>query len=266
MPRCHIMKCEEIIRKLEEEYPLSCAEDWDNPGLLVGRRDSEIEKIYVTLDVTEEPLADAVSWGADLIISHHPMIFGNIRQVNADTFLGRKILTLAENRISCYAIHTNFDVRAMADINERQLGLLDTEVLLKTGEKDGKPEGIGRVGRLSQPVTLEDLAELVKKQMGLPDVRCYGSNKALLSRIAVSGGSGKMVVKDALAAGAEALVTGDIDYHTAIDAMADGMCIIDAGHYGTEYCFISYMAERLRSLFPECRVREAPVGQPFWVA
>ena len=265
MPHWHIMRCEEIIRRLEEEFPLSCAEEWDNPGLLVGRRDSEVEKIYVTLDVTEEPLEDAVSWGADLIVSHHPMIFGSIRQINSDTFLGRKILTLAENRIGCYAMHTNFDVRAMADLNAEQLGLIDAEVLLKTGEDGGAPEGIGRVGRLQNPMTLSELAELVKRQMGLPDVRCYGKDGKLLKRAAVSGGSGKMVVKDALKAGAEVLVTGDIDYHTAIDAMADGMCIIDAGHYGTEYCFISYMAERLRSLFPECRVREAAVRQPFWM-
>ena len=262
---CHIMKCEEIIQKLEEEFPLSCAEEWDNPGLLVGRRDRDVKKIYATLDVTDEPLAEAVSWGADLIVSHHPMIFGAIRQVNSDTFLGRRILTLAENRVCCYAMHTNFDVRAMADLNERQLGLLNTEVLLKTGENGGVPEGIGRIGRLPQPMALDELAELVKKGMGLPDVRCYGETGRRYGRVAVSGGSGKMVVKDALAAGAEVLVTGDIDYHTAIDAMADGMCIIDAGHYGTEYCFIAYMAERLRGLFPECQVKEAGVSQPFRV-
>jgi dinuclear metal center YbgI/SA1388 family protein len=259
------MTCEEIIRKLEEEYPLSCAEDWDNPGLLVGRRDREVRKIYVALDVTEELLEEAAAWGAELIISHHPMIFGSIKQVNSDTFLGRKILTLAENRMCCYAMHTNFDVRGMADLNARQIGLQEAEVLLVTGEKDGECEGIGRIGRLERPVTLKELAGIVKRSMGLPDVRCYGQEDRSVSRIAVSGGSGKMAVRDALKAGAEVLVTGDIDYHMAIDAMAEGMCLIDAGHYGTECGFIAFMAERLRALFPECEVKEAGVVQPFRV-
>ena len=162
-----------------------------------------------------------------------------------------------------FLCHNVLQISMAGDI--RQLGLLNTEVLLKTGENGGVPEGIGRIGRLPQPMALDELAELVKKGMGLPDVRCYGETGRRYGRVAVSGGSGKMVVKDALAAGAEVLVTGDIDYHTAIDAMADGMCIIDAGHYGTEYCFIAYMAERLRGLFPECQVKEAGVSQPFRV-
>ena len=90
------MKCEEILKKLEEEYPLSCAEEWDNPGLLVGRRNREVQKIFVALDVTDETLEEAAEWGADLFLSHHPLIFGSIRQVNEDTFIGRRILAVSQ--------------------------------------------------------------------------------------------------------------------------------------------------------------------------
>ncbi|HIV24346.1 MAG TPA: Nif3-like dinuclear metal center hexameric protein [Candidatus Scatomonas pullistercoris] len=259
------MKSEEIIRLLEEEYPLSCAEEWDNPGLLVGRRDREVRKLLVSLDVTDQAVQEAVSWGADMIISHHPLIFGEIRKINDENFIGRRILTLAERGIVCYAMHTNFDVRGMADLNSQQLGLQNAQVLLVTGERDGCPEGIGRVGELPRPMRLGELSGLVKKAMGLPALRCYGNEKQVVRRAAVSGGSGKSVVADAVRAGAEVLITGDIDYHTAIDAAAQGLLILDAGHYGTESVFIPYMAQKLTNLLPGCQVKGMEIRQPFSV-
>jgi dinuclear metal center YbgI/SA1388 family protein len=259
------MKCEDIIKELEEEYPLSCAEDWDNPGLLVGRSSAIVQKIYVTLDVTDAVVEEAAAWGADLILSHHPLIFSAIRQINDSTLIGRRLLKLMEHRIAVYAMHTNFDVRGMADLNERQLGLTDTKALLVTGEKDGQAEGIGRVGQLPHAMTLADLCAHTKKALGIPDVRCYGNPHRQIRRAAISGGSGKSVVADALALGAEALITGDIDYHTAIDAAAQGLTIIDAGHYGTEYCFVAYMADKLRKKYPQCQIKEAPVTYPYCV-
>ena len=259
------MKSEEIIRLLEEKYPPSCAEDWDNPGLLVGRRSREVKKILVTLDVTDQAVERAVERGADMIISHHPLIFGGIKKINDETFLGRRILTMAEHGIVCYAMHTNFDVRGMADLNERQLGLKNTEVLFVTGESGGKAEGIGRVGELPEPMGLEELAGYVRDRMKLPAVRCYGKSSEKISRVAVSGGSGKSVLEDALAAGAQALITGDMDYHTSIDALARGLHIIVAGHYGTEYIFIPHVTEKLKAMLPDCQVEGMEIQQPFTV-
>ncbi len=257
------MKCSEIIRLLEEEYPLSAAESWDNPGLLVGRSHREVKKIFVALDVTDETLEQAVQAGADLMVTHHPLIFGSIRQVNDQSFIGRRIIRLIESGISYYAMHTNFDVRSMADLNEQQLGLLDTEVLEVTGENEGVPEGIGRVGHLEGDITLGEAAELVKRGMQLPSVLLYGDPERRVSRIAVSGGSGKSMVSPALEKKAELLVTGDIDYHAAIDAGAQGLSIIDAGHYGTEYCFIQFMKEKLEALLPDCEIIAAETAFPY---
>ncbi len=259
------MKCEEIIRLLEKDYPLSCAEEWDNPGLLLGRRDREIRKILVTLDVSDEAVSEALAWEADMIVSHHPLIFGGLKKINDENFIGRRILALAERGIVCYAMHTNFDVRGMADLNEKQLGLKNTEVLLVTGGQEGRPEGIGRVGELPGPMSLGELAARVRASMGLEALRCYGDPGRQVRRAAVSGGSGKSVVGDALRAGAEVLITGDIDYHTAIDAGAQGLSILDAGHYGTEAVFIPYMTEKLRSLQGEAEVRGMEQRQPFSV-
>ncbi|MGN0361542.1 MAG: Nif3-like dinuclear metal center hexameric protein [Bilifractor sp.] len=273
------MRCEEIIARLEKEYPLSSAEDWDNPGLQVGRRNREVRKIFVALDATEDTIREAVEWGADLMITHHPLLFHSIRKVNDDSFIGRRILTLIENEITCYAMHTNFDVLGMAQLNEDQLRLQNAHVLDVTRENEGVEEGIGRVGDLEEPVTLHDFAVDVRRAFGLSTVRCYGlgawqekedqenaeGDDLRITRVAVCGGSGKSMIDKAIEEGAQVLVTGDVDYHSAIDALAKGLYIIDAGHYGTEYCFIDYMTRKLGKLFPECRVKGARIMQPFTV-
>lgn len=265
------MRCDEILKKLEEEYPLDCAEEWDNPGLLVGRRNREVHRVLVALDATEETIREAIDAEADLLITHHPLLFHSIRQVNDDTFTGRRILALIEHEISYYAMHTNFDVLGMAYINEKQLDLQDTHVLDVTRESNGVMEGIGRVGFLPEPMPLNDVAEYVRERMGLDAVRCYGPEQkegaedALISRVAVCGGSGKSMIDPAIEEKAQVLVTGDIDYHTAIDALARGLCIIDAGHYGTEYAFISYMKKKMEKLFPELTVTGAKIHPPYQV-
>lgn len=265
------MRCDDILKKLEEEYPLNCAEEWDNPGLLVGRRNREVRRVLVALDATEETIREAIDAEADLLVTHHPLLFHSIREINDDTFIGRRILTLIEHEISYYAMHTNFDVLGMAHINEKQLDLQDTHVLEMTREIDGIVEGIGRVGYLPETMTLTDFAEYVRTRMGVEAVRCYGpeqkegAGETLVSRVAVCGGSGKSMIDAAVEEKAQVLVTGDIDYHSAIDALANGLCIIDAGHYGTEYVFISYMKKKLEKLFPELIVKGAKIRQPYQV-
>lgn len=264
------MKCDEILKKLEEEYPLSCAEEWDNPGLLVGHRFQDVHRVLVALDATEETIRQAIDQEADLLITHHPLLFHRIRAVNDDAFLGRRILALIEHRIACYAMHTNFDVLGMSHLNEKQLQLKNTHVLDVTTETDGVEEGIGRIGEWEEARSLAAAASFIREQLQIEAVRCYGLEKAekeqlLMQRVAICGGSGKSVVEKAIEEGAQILVTGDIDYHTALDALAQGLFIIDAGHYGTEYGFISYMAGKMRRLFPELQVEEAVIRHPYRV-
>ena len=236
------LACREIVNRLEEQYPSSCAEEWDNVGLLVGRMDQAVEKVYVALDLTEKVLGEALGWGADLILTHHPMIFGAVKKVNDQDFTGRKILRLAESRTAYYAMHTNFDVLAMAHINGELLDLSDSCVLCETGaDTQGNSIGIGRIGSLPRDMELEECARFVKERFGLPAVKVFGDLRRVVRKAAVSGGSGKSMVSSAVSKGAQVLITGDIDHHTGIDGVDQGLCIIDAGHYGTEYFFISYM-------------------------
>lgn len=271
------MRCEEIIRRIEDEYPLGFAEEWDNPGLLVGHRKREISKVLVALDATEETIRQAIDADADLMITHHPLLFHSIKRINDDDFMGKRILTLIENGISCYAMHTNFDVLGMAQLNVQQLDLDNVSVLDVTSESEGVVEGIGRVGDLPNAMTLEETAAYVRECLKLQDVRCYGleqleHNAELglpapepITRVAICGGSGKSCIHCAIEQDAQVLITGDIDYHSAIDAMAQGLYIIDAGHYGTEYGFIEYMVKKLRRLFPELEVEGARICKPFTV-
>ena len=130
------MTCGEIIEKLETLSPKNYAEDWDNIGLLAGRRDKDVETIYIALDATDEVIADAVRAGADMLLTHHPLIFKKLSRVNTDDFIGRRIVKLIQNDISYYAMHTRFDVMGMADAAADELGLRAREVLNVTFEDE----------------------------------------------------------------------------------------------------------------------------------
>lgn len=260
------MKCKKIIQTLERLYPPSFAEDWDNVGLLVGDEEAEISRIFLALDVTDETLNSAVNFHADLMITHHPMIFSGIKQVNAGNYLGRRIIKMIKEDISCYAMHTNFDICGMAELSAGYLQLTDTSVLDVTFEDSGRAEGIGRVGTLPRRMTLRECADFVKKALNLSHVTVYGDMEQSLERAAVSTGSGKSMVAKAISSGAEVLVTGDIDYHTGIDAPSRGIAIIDAGHYGTEAMFIDFMRQVLAKEYPQLSVEGMPVKEPFtWI-
>ena len=253
------MICKEVMRKLEERWNPSYALEWDNVGLLVGREEKEIKKIFTALDATEETIAQALEFGADLLITHHPMIFSPVKKVTSADFIGRRLITMIQADLCYYAMHTNFDVKGMAQLNQECLGLTDCEVL----EETAPGEGIGRVGVLEGTMYLKQFAEKVRNDFEIPDVRMYGDPAAIIHRVAVSSGSGKSMICGAIEKGADVIVTGDVDYHSAIDAVAQGIAVIDAGHYGIEHIFIGQMAEELKERFPEMEICTEPIRHPF---
>lgn len=252
-----------MISWLEGQYPSGTAEDWDNVGLLVGDDEQEITHVFLALDLTESVLEQAIEAGADMILTHHPMIFSGIKKINNHTFTGRRILTLIREDIAYYAMHTNYDILGMADLSADYLGLTNRQVLSVTQGEGEQAQGFGRVGSLPRPMTLQECAEYVKKCNDLPDVRIFGNPEQIVERAAICTGSGKSMIRDAIAAGADVYITGDIDHHTGIDSVADGLMIIDAGHYGTEYIFVQAMEKKLRENFPELAVTCARVEFPY---
>lgn len=170
------MLCRDVMNVIEKEYPLNYALSWDNVGLLVGRDDKEVKKIYIALDATDEVIDEAVKNGADMLITHHPMIFSPIKKIHNLDFVGGRILKLIQNDISYYAMHTNYDVLGMAELSGDKMNMKDAEILEVTAEGDigeeDEPEGIGRVSDLEIPMTLRECCEDVKDAFHLGTVRC----------------------------------------------------------------------------------------------
>ena len=240
------MECKKVIEILEKQSPKSYACDWDNVGLLVGREDKEIQKIYIALDATDEAIEEAIANGADMLLTHHPMIFKGMKRVTQEDFIGRRIIRLIQNDISYYAMHTNFDVMGMADLAADYLGISDTRVLEITSVSETGEEGIGRYGSLKKEMTVRECCEEVKQAFSLENVKVFGNLERKVKTAAISPGSGRSVISNALQAGVDVLITGDIDHHEGIDAVAQKLTVIDAGHYGVEHIFIPYMEQYLK--------------------
>ena len=179
-------------------------------------------------------IEEAADWGADMLITHHPMIFKAMKKINDEDFIGRRVLKLIRDDISYYAMHTNYDVMGMAELAGKVLELSEPEVLEVTGsmhsESGEVPVGIGRVADLAQPMDLKSCAEWIKKAFDLPNDEIFGEPDMQVHRLGVFPGSGKSAISVSLEKGVDVLVTGDIDHHEGIDAVAQKMAVIDAGH------------------------------------
>lgn len=222
------MKLKNIAELIEREFPLSDAYEWDNCGLLLGDGEWDIKTVLLSLDVNNAVLREAKEKNADLILSHHPILFDGAKRLDAKTPEGRLILGLCENKISVYSAHTNCDV-GKNGINAKLaelFGLCDTEVL--------EDNGLGRIGNLKTPMCFADFATLTKKTLKAPFVRICGDKSASVRRIAVASGASSDSIPTAIKKGADVIITGDMKYHDMINYSEMGISIIDAGHYPTE--------------------------------
>lgn len=259
------MLCKEIIQVIEATYPRNAALDFDNVGLLAGRSEKEVNRVYLALDATDEIITRVVEAGADMLVTHHPLIFSPLKKVTDEDFVSRRVMRLIQNDISYYAMHTNYDVLGMAELAEKILDIRDTQVLDVTGADGEREEGIGRIGRLEREMSLEECCVYVKHKLNLGSIKVFGDMNRRVRTLAVSPGSGKSAIKPAIQKGADVLVTGDIGHHDGIDAVEQGLAVIDAGHYGTEYIFIDDMKRFFAEKLPGLEVETAPVIHPFQV-
>lgn len=255
------MTCREIIEQIEQVYGREHAMSWDNVGLLVGDGEAETDAVLLALDATDDVIEQAVAQGVALLVTHHPLIFHGMKRITAEDFVGRRVIRLIQNGIACYAMHTNFDVGAMGREAAKRLGMRNVMVLETTGESKEEPLGIGAAGTVGPGQTVRSLAEEVKRVFALDTVRIFGEVSRGVTRIAVVPGSGSSEITEAIRAHADVLVTGDIDHHDGLDAAAQGLSVIDAGHYGLEHIFAEYMEaflrERLKDQVKIIRAREA---------
>ena len=235
-----------IIDVLQGIAPEDFAQDWDNVGLLVGDRTQEVTKLFIALDADGAAISQAKEVGAQLLLTHHPLIFSPLKKVNCDHFISERVVELLRSQMSYYAMHTNFDAAKMGELAAERIGLQVEAPLADFFTRDGKDYGIGVVGNLKELENIGGLCAVVKEAFRLDTVNLFRAEVDRISRVAICPGSGKSTIRDAIAAGVQVLITGDIDHHSGIDAVAQGLSIIDAGHYGIEHIFIGYMEQYLK--------------------
>lgn len=253
----------DLLEKLNTLCPLSTAVEWDNPGFLIGDPDRKVNKVGLALDATGSVIEEAAQKGADMLVVHHPLLFHPPKAIRADEHLGGRIIKLIENQISLIALHTNFDICVMAELAADKLGLSNRRVLEVTGERNGMADGFGRIGLLPQEMTLKELAERTRERLELDFVSVTGKNEEKVRKVAISTGSGKSGIGECLKNGVQVLITGDVDHHTAVDALEMGIFLIDAGHFGTEKMFAEYMADYFKEEIPEVEAYIGCMEPPF---
>ena len=235
--------------------PFETQEGFDNAGFLVGRAGGQVSKILVSLDITEQVVEEAAELGAQLIVSHHPVIFGGVQAVTDQTVTGRVLLGLAEKGIAAICAHTNLDAveGGVNDALALRLGLTGIGQLKQSGvDGQGRPYGIGRVGYVTEQ-PLYDFAMGVKRLLGANGLRLVDGGKPA-RKVAVGGGACAGMLEDVLAQGCDTFVTSDVKYNHFLDAKAQGLNLIDAGHFPTENVVCPVLRDWLAQRFPQVSV------------
>jgi dinuclear metal center YbgI/SA1388 family protein len=217
-------------------YPTSDAAGWDHPGLQVGDPGWDVRRVLVTLDVTTAVLEEAAAHAGTLVLAHHPLLISPLRALTPDTAPGALALRAARDGTAVAAAHTNLDAAddgaGTSDPVVALLGLSGVAALCPPVAPGAR--AMGRVGDLPESTTLRSLARRIAEGLPAPSVRLCGNGDRSVRRVAVLGGSGASAISDAIAAGADVLVTGDVRHHVALDALELGLALVDAGHHATE--------------------------------
>ncbi len=239
----------DILNWLNTLAPQTMKMDWDNVGLLCGSKADPVEKVLVALDPFEDVAQEAADAGAQLILTHHPLIFSPLPNVTDETSIGRTVMKLCRHGICAINAHTNLDV-APGGVNDtlaKTLGLENIQIIAP----EGTQHGLLRKGSV-QEQSLQAFLAHVKQALGCPGLRYAGDNA--VRYVAVGGGACAGGLLDAFNAGCDTFVTADVKYNQFWDARDLGMNIIDAGHFYTENPVVSVLAEKIRCAFPEIAV------------
>ncbi len=236
-------KVADVLGVMKALAPLELAEKWDNVGLLVGNAEREVHKILVMLDIDQQGLDEALEVGADMIITHHPIIMSGVSTITDPVLLG-----VTENKISVCSMHTNLDSsdEGVNQVLAETLGLSNIEPI----DFDGV---FGRTGYVDE-CTLSELIQSVKLALDIEHVRYVGSKRNKVNKVAVLGGAGADFIPHTKIAECDVYITSDVKYHQAQMADKLGINVIDAGHFETENPIIYKIARYLRNRFEDIEV------------
>jgi dinuclear metal center YbgI/SA1388 family protein len=241
---------DQVMACLEEMAPTRLAEEWDNPGVQVKAHSGPVRRILLALDPTLEAVRQAAREKAEILLTHHPLIFRPLSSIVDNTFPGDAVQEAVKSSVTVISAHTNLDSArgGINDILAALFGLTGVEVLEPS--RDGMEGcGLGRVGDLPRALPLSALVKEAKRIFGAETLRVCGPEDLLVERLAVVGGSGGSLGARALRQGAQALLTGDVGHHDALACSGMGLAVIDAGHFHTEFTALQGFKEALTSRF-----------------
>ena len=246
----------DILQYIESLAPNSMKESWDNVGLLCGSGKQEVAKILVALDPFESVCKEAADWGADLLVTHHPVIFQAPKSITDDDGVGRALLQLIRHGISAINAHTNLDCApgGVNDVLAQKVGLQDVAVLNPKGvNEEGLPWGLLRCGTV-ESCALDTFLAQIKATLGCEGLRYVDGGKRV-HRVAVGGGACAGALREVADAGCDTFVTADVRYNQFWDAAELGINLIDATHFATENPVVAVLAAKLQAAFPEIQVK-----------
>jgi dinuclear metal center YbgI/SA1388 family protein len=238
-----VVRVADVVEVLDELYPPGMAATWDAVGLVCGEPASEVGRVLLAVDPVEATVDEALSWGADLMVVHHPLLLRGVHGVPTTTYKGRLVHRLITGGCALFVAHTNADVAdpGVSDALARALGLVG-------GLEPLSESGVGRVGGLPEGVRLQDFAAEVARRLpvGPGGVRVAGDPERVVRAVAVAGGAGDDLFDAVRACGADAYVTADLRHHPASEALeTGGPALVDAGHFATEWPWLPALEARL---------------------
>ena len=245
------MKVKDIIKVIEDFAPLSVQEGWDNSGLCVGSPEDEVTSVLLALDCTPALVDEAIGCGADMIVTHHPLIFSGLKKISPEDMVGEAVIKAIKAGISIYAAHTSADkvLEGVSGAMAARLGLENVTVL----DMDGEGTGLGAVGDFPEPISAEQAIALVKEKFSLKAMKVSRPLDGMISRVAMCGGSGGSLIAAAKKSGAQLYISGDISYHNFFTP--EGFMIMDIGHYESEIEIVDILFSLIKKNFPTFAVR-----------
>lgn len=237
-------ECQKIFNEIAPE---SLQENWDNCGMQINMGRDYVERILVCLEITKEVVDEAIEENIDLIVTHHPLLFHSIKKIDKNTIIGTYLIDLIFTGISVYSSHTSFDTADGGNNDDlaMRLGLLEMSQMKKETLKEER--AMGRMGYLPQPMFLSKFGEVLNEVLEFPGgIKISGDPDTMIKKVGLCTGAAGEFFELAVQCGCDVYITGDVKHHEAQMAKEMGICLVDAGHFGTEHLFQKNMAEQLR--------------------
>ena len=251
------MKLHEVIAALERLAPPRLQDEWDNSGLQVGFPDSEVTRVLVCLDVTEAVVDEAIALKCNMIVSHHPLLFKALRQVSDATYQQRCVVRALSAGLSIYSAHTSLD-NAPGGVNHKIASLVGLQQLRWLAPKEGEDAGAGLVGELPAAETDSAFLQRLRSLFGAPGLRHSALSGRPVRRVALCGGAGGFLLRDAVRAGADCFISGEFHYHDYFENA--GMLLVEPGHYQSEQFTQDLLLDYLSGECPSLTVYKTSIN------